>query len=538
MRTVMIVDDEMSVVSGLIEHIPWSELGLAVTMTAVDGEEALEKIRARQPDIVITDVYMPKMDGLTLIQHLREEFPDIYIVIHSGYDEFDNARIAMRYGVQYFLLKPSMVAEITGVLQEVTREMEVQEKQQQLLARFEAEQQTYLHYMQDAYIREMLVTRYKEQDIPLEKLKLLGLDVNTPVVVATIALLRPPYLTKSKEREWQLIKYGSSNIVREMIREAQEEDRLAIHLVDHAEQTMVLVFFAKQPELDLLEISKRITSGMVENILLYLKLSLSVGIGEVKHGLHQLIDSYLESLKALEAADYQAVNRVYTYREVHGSDERGECRYPYSLLRDVYQAIDDQELERLIEIWERAEQELLSDGRLPFYIIQNLCISLIGILMTTGDEDSSVQAHMHTLTARFAEVYAMASAKELCAWMRRWLAEWVKRSAAQSGRRSNRLVQEVKQYVRDHYDQEITLTEIADRLYVNRNYLSQLFKRVTGESFVTYLNRFRIEKAKERMREKHYLISEISEMVGYQNPTYFSQVFKSITGKSPSEFYK
>ena len=270
MRTVMIVDDETSVVQGLIEHIPWSDLGLAVTMSAVDGQEALEKIRITQPDIVITDVYMPKMDGLTLIQHLREEFPDIYIVIHSGYDEFDNARIAMRYGVQYFLLKPSMVAEITNVLREVTREMDVQEKQQQLITQFEAEQQTYLHYMQDAFIREMLVTRYKEQDIPVEKLKLLQLDMNTPVVVATIALIRPPYLTKSKEREWQLIKYGSSNIVREMIREAQVNGRLAIHMVDYSEQSLVLVFFAKHPEVDLLEASKRITAGMVDNILLYL----------------------------------------------------------------------------------------------------------------------------------------------------------------------------------------------------------------------------------------------------------------------------
>jgi len=537
MRTVMIIDDETSVVNGLIEHIPWSDLGLAVTMTAVDGQEALEKIRAGKPDIVITDVYMPKMDGLTLIQHLREEFPDIYIVIHSGYDEFDNARIAMRYGVQYFLLKPSTVAEIRGVLQEVTQEMDVQEKRQQLLARFEAEQQTYLHYMQDAFIREMLVTRYKEQDIPVEKLKLLRLDVNTPVVAAAISLIRPPYLTKSKEREWQLIKYGSSNIVREMIREAQE-DKLAIHLVDYSDSMLVLVFFARQPELDLLEASKRITAGMIDNILLYLKLSLSVGIGEIKQGVYELIDSYLESLKALEAADYHAVNRVYTYREVHGSDERARCRYPYSLLKDVYQAIEEQEFGRLTGIWERAEQELLSDSRLPFYIIQNLCISLIGILMTAGDDDSNMQAHMNTLSARFAEVYALASAKELCAWMRRWLVDWVKSNEAHSGRKTSRLVQEVKQYVRDHYDQEITLTEIADKLYVNRNYLSQLFKRVTGESFVTYLNKFRIEKAKERMREKHYLISEISEMVGYQNPTYFSQVFKSITGKSPSEFYK
>src|SRR5690606_13409772 len=105
-------------------------------------------------------------------------------------------------------------------------------------------------------------------------------------------------------------------------------------------------------------------------------------------------------------------------------------------------------------------------------------------------------------------------------------------------KKSHKLIRAVKDYVKNGYAQEITLADIADSLYVNRNYLSQLFKQVTGETFVNYLNKFRIEKAKEILRERHYMIYEVSEMVGYQNPTYFSQVFKSITGVSPSEFYK
>jgi len=537
MRTVMIVDDETSVVKGLVEHIPWSDLGLEVTMTAEDGQEALEKIRAKQPDIVITDVYMPRMDGLTLIQHLREEFPSIYIVIHSAYDEFDNARLAMRYGVQYFLLKPSMIDEIAAVLQEVVREMDVQEKQNQLLERFEAEQQTYLQYMQDTFLREMLTTRYKPDDIPIEKLRLLKLDVDTPVVVATVSLIRPPYLTKSKEREWQLLKYGAINIVREMIQKAQERNQLDIHLIDYSDSTLVLIFFAKQSDIGLADAAKNISSGMIDNILMYLKLSLSVGIGGVKFGVCELIDSYLESLQALEAADYNAVNRVYTYQEVRGGI-REEYRYPYSLFKDVHRAIEEHELSRVTEIWERFEREVLPNSHLPFYIMQNICLSLIGILMTLYDDNQNMQTHMEKLSERMKDIYAQTSSQELCGWMKQWLVDWVQQIEEQSGKKSNRLVEEVKEYVKQHYHEDISLMEIAEKLYVNRNYLSQLFKRVTGESFVTYLNKFRIEKAKEKMRENHYLISEISEMVGYQNPTYFSQVFKSITGKSPSEFYK
>lgn len=539
MRTVMIVDDERHVIQGLLEHIPWSELGMEVTAAAQDGEEALEKVRRVRPDLVITDIYMPKMDGLTLIKHLREEFPDIQIVINSGYDEFDNARIAMSYGVQYFLLKPSMVSEICSVLRELVQEMEVQEKNKKLLETFEENQQSYLLYMKDSFIRELLTTRYRPDDIPSEKLAMLNWSKDMCVAAASLTLIRPPYLTKSREREWQLMKFSSGNIIQEILLEERERNQVEIHAVDYSDLSYVIVFLSKNAETDLLEIGKQIAGRIIDHILMYLKLSVTAGIGEVKRGVHELISSYLESQKALEAADYHAVNRVYTYQEVHGQEPEINLPSPYGLLRDIYCAIDEREPHRIPEIWRSFEEEVLSDHHLPLFITQNVCISLIGILTTEIRREQEMKQHMERISRWYQEIRAQGSTRDLCAWMRRWLDEWQKQECERwAGKKSNHLVEQVKEYVRHHYDQEITLTEIADSLYVNRSYLSQLFKRVTGETFVTYLNRFRIEKAKERMREKHYLISEISEMVGYQNPTYFSQVFKSITGKSPSEYYK
>lgn len=538
-KTVMIVDDEPNVVKGLLEHIPWSELELTVELTASDGEEALEKIRQHPPDILITDVYMPKMDGLTLIQHVIQEFPNVYVVIHSGYDEFDNARIAMRYGVQHFLLKPSTISEISTVMQEIMQEMSVQEKRQKLLERFEDQQLDYQHYVKDAFVRELLVTRYQPSDIPTEKLELLKLTKDTSVVAASLRLIRPPYLTKSKEREWQLMKFGSGNIIHEMIQELSSSDHLDVHAVDYSDSTFVIVFFSTGTEAELQAISKQVTSRMIDNILLYMKLSLSVGIGEVKQGVHELINSFLESQRALEAADYQEMNRVFTFSEVHGSKKTWNYHYPFDVLKEIYSAIHNREPTRIIDIWQQFESELLTENRLPLFVTKNICISLIGVVMMDQASQQDVDKHMRSISEWFAQIHEQPSTMELCGWMRRWIEEWTKQEREElTGNRGHILVHELKEYVRNHYDEEITLTEIAEKLYVNRNYLSQLFKRVTGETFVTYLNKYRIEKAKEKMREKHYLISEISEMVGYQNPTYFSQVFKSITGKSPSEFYK
>src|SRR5690554_4144941 len=102
MRSVLIVDDDHSVRTGLSAHVNWEKLRLNVCATAQDGKEALEKISNHQPDIVITDIYTPEMDGLELIQRINEQFPHVNAVIHSGYNHFENARKAIQYGVKHF----------------------------------------------------------------------------------------------------------------------------------------------------------------------------------------------------------------------------------------------------------------------------------------------------------------------------------------------------------------------------------------------------------------------------------------------------
>src|SRR5690554_5273704 len=118
-KSVLIVDDDKNTINGLLDHVPWEKLGIPSVDYAQNGLDALDKIREKEPNILITDIYMPKMGGLLLIQQVRQEFPNINIVVHSGYDDFDNARQAMKYGVQHFLLKPSIVPEIEAVMNEI-----------------------------------------------------------------------------------------------------------------------------------------------------------------------------------------------------------------------------------------------------------------------------------------------------------------------------------------------------------------------------------------------------------------------------------
>ena len=268
-KKVMIVDDDQSVIKGLLDHIAWSKLNMHVMSTVSNGEDALSSIRQNQPDILITDIYMPKMTGLELIKQINSEYPGIYIIIHSGYNHFDNAREAIKYGVKHFFLKPSTVAEIETVLREINQDMQAEEKQQALLAQYNKQSIEYLNYTKDALIREMLVTRYSPTKMPVEKLELLKLPIDTNMLVASLWLIRPPYLTKSKEREWQLMKFSSGNIIKETIEEQKEiyDPKIDIHVVDFTDTTFVLVFIAKEKSIELNKPCYNLTKKIIENIL-------------------------------------------------------------------------------------------------------------------------------------------------------------------------------------------------------------------------------------------------------------------------------
>lgn len=538
MKSLIIVDDDMTVIDGLMKHIDWAKFGIEVQDTATNGEEALQKIAQRPPDMVITDIYMPKMDGLKLIEHLREDHPSIYIIIHSGYDDFENARRAMRLGVQHFFYKPATVSEIESVMLEIVQDIEVKRKQQRLQEQYNAQRKQYLSYTKDAFIRELLTTRYKAADIPQEKLELLQLSADADIVVASLALIRPPYLTKSKEREWQLMKFGAGNIIQETIEKEAMTDKADIGVINYSDTTFVLVFSAKQPGQAMQQISRELTERIGGYLLLYLRLSFIGGIGGVKAGVHEMINSFLESQRSLEAGEYQEINKVFTFDEVYGLEPQSTPHYPLDLLKEIQDAIERKEHERLLEIWETAEQEVLVKNRIPLVLIQHVCISAISAFLMEHQDFLQVSGKQPSMADLIREICAKPNSAALCRYMKGLLDNWIAQLKTDlSSKKSNKLIQSVKDYVEQYYDREITLAEIADSLYVNRNYLSQLFKKVTGETFVTYLNKFRIELAKEKLKDGQYMVYEVSEMVGYQNATYFSQVFKSITGVSPSDYY-
>ncbi|MFS0873794.1 response regulator [Paenibacillus xylanilyticus] len=533
MKTIMLVDDDPHTIKALTDHIEWPSLGLRIAGTASNGVDALEQFERLRPDLVMTDVYMPGMTGLEVTQALRRNHPHLPIIILSGYDEFENARAAMRWGVNHFLLKPAEVEEIESVLREVLLEQEVRERHEQLERTYKQEIGKVVPYLRKQFLHELLTTRYLADELPQERMDYVGIRMSSQVRAISLQLNRPGFLARMKERDWQLLRYGAADIIQETVKEqtAHMQDS-QVEVLDYSDQVFVLLLFGGEGMSGQIEI---LVERMIDQIFTYLKMEMSAGIGTTKEHICEVMDSYLESREALEMAEFQGGSRVYAYDSI----EKVETNVTdYSLLlRQWNESWADMRTDLAEEVWLQIRR-LFEDGICTsIQDVQVVAVSLFDTLIHSWNRQYPLLQPPLAMSEFLRDIQSKYSLQDLLCWMDAIIGDWIEQTRKEiTEKKSNRLVDQVKQYVEQHYADEISFEAIAKGLFVHPKYLSQLFKRVTGQNFVSYLNGYRIQKAMDLLQSGHYMVYEVSEMTGFRNATYFSQVFKMLTGKSPSEF--
>ncbi len=536
MKSIMLVDDDPHIIRALSEHIDWAALDLHVAGTAANGTEALELFYDLRPDLLMTDVYLPGMNGLELTRKLRGDYPNLPIIILSGYDEFENARAAMRWGVSHFLLKPAEVDEITSVLQEVMLEYDVRERHEQLESSYRQEIGRVLPYLRKQFMKELLTTRYRPDQLAQERMDYIGVKHQERVRAVSLQLNRPKFMARMKERDWQLLRYGAADIIREHAAlYAQQSGHGQVELVDYSDRVFVLVLLEEQST-TALDALHTLLERMIQHIFTYLKIELSAGIGMCKPHLCDLMDSYLESCEALENAEFQGGRGIYYYE--HDMLQQSPVPDHSAALRQWNDAWNDMRTDAALDIWHALRSQLES-GSCLLPDVQVVAVSLFDTLIHSWNRRYPRLAPPLSMSDFLRDIQSKYVLSELTSWMDQVIHNWLEHiKREQAEKKSNRLVAQVKQYVEEHYAEEISFEAIARSLYVHPKYLSQLFKRMTGENFVSYLNQYRVERALALLESGQYMVYEVSEMTGFRNATYFSQVFKMVTGKSPSEIVR
>lgn len=488
MLKVLIVDDEEIIRKSLNMMIPWAELGCTVVATARNGVEAYQQVSDNYPDIIITDVMMPVMDGLELIEKVRMLDGDAEFIVLSGYGEFGLAQKAMRFGVRHYLLKPTKKADLVKILKSVVGEIE--EKEQRRKEEYLKLVREYGFYFQKGILLELLNNPASTNSILERNRHILGLEgVEDACLLGVDADI-------SRYRSSVLDIYNYCKVRKTELLMSPVLGNGVIYCILHIENIAAAD-----------EFRQHVVSGNYDISVFHLD-SISAIFSELMH--------HIGGCKEIRIFDVAG---------------RSECLFnDNGFVRKIMALGSD--IARHAQSGDDVQPLMDELGRVLSSCSLDEAKSVLLSLATTlhGNEDDAIGDHLLSI------MRGAGSVDEIVTYVRR-LVQHQLSTAAEDG---SYPVRTIKKYVEQNLSSEsISLKWIAENLLgMNVGYLSKLFLKETGVKFSDYVSRLRIASAKQLMSVYHEsMIQEIAQEVGFgNNPRYFSQVFRKYEGVTPTEY--
>ncbi|MFB9326072.1 response regulator [Paenibacillus aurantiacus] len=536
MLKVLIVEDERTVREGIAESIEEMQCGFRLCGQAGDGEEALRLIDRLAPDIVITDIRMPRMDGLELVQAAKREQPGLEFILLSGHNDFEYAKTALRLGVSDYLLKPCKPEELMDTL--------ISAKQKIAKTR---ETEHSLHQSLAAVMEKTLVRWLQSPPQPLEnrsrQLEMWGEPIEAAHIYAGIVRFdetgSPHTQSPSpyQPRDMELIRYAAENVMRETLQTPSRGSTIVFRCGSD------LVWLAnRQPadEVHLAACRTKLTQ-LRTNLEQFLRISVSIGVGGLADSIDELHLSYDQAAEALNARFYEG---------------RGSILFYHDLLAGALAAADNAWQDKALE---RLEEQILHDLRtMNFEHALDGAETWIERLRSSphyGQSGASLKT-----TAFLLELQKLAQEQHAAAF--EWklqMVDWLKQlplietiddlstlvkslirglvAVLTSMTPTHRTVAAALDIIHAKYQTNLTLDAVAKEVFVSKTYLSSLFKQGLGINFLDYLHQYRVEQAKPLLKQ-HYKIYAVAKLVGYQEERHFSATFKKWSGLTPSQYQK
>ncbi|MEK8128233.1 response regulator [Paenibacillus filicis] len=522
---VMLVDDEYMVLDTLISKVRWSLLGMEVVATAANGQQALEKCAMHKPDLILTDLTMPVMDGLELIATLRRDFTDVRFAVLTAHKEFDYAQRAVELKALSYLLKTPMNTEDIEHTLRACAETIRSERSLHSRARY-AEQMMAQHAweIRRRALGDLLRGMHIGDRQLGELFPWIGSAGARPVVLGiyVTVLHRHEFYARYPEADHALLDYTMLQVAYEIVQELAEGTVLPYR---PGEAMLVLGLSAYEGQAQSEGIVQQLHQRLTRWLHKYFGVSVIFGIGSAASGISSLRRTLQEAMLAAEAAFYEQgpIHRHLDFR---------------------------------IKVWDRIDPQgwaVLESKARAAWSSPDIDERLGGL----RDFAASVKAHRPhpgTLKQRTAlwleeagavslsrnDWIALADNSAMEPWLETLEALLVRLPRHASGGREGLHpdIQKAVEFILKHLGENLTLTRVAEHIHMNPSYLSHLFKEETGDNFLDFVTFQRIGKAKEYLASAKYKNYELAEKIGFVSYPHFCTVFKKMTGLTPSEYKK
>lgn len=516
MRTAMIVDDEILSVRMLSHIIDWNAYGVTICATAEDGIDALAKCRECHPDIILTDIRMPRMDGLEFIRTVKAESPETEFILISAYADFSYVKKAMELGCTNYLLKPVDERELEETLKTITHKIDVK-----ILEEHRVRENRELMARQDLnrFMRTGSGWNRLEENPCMHGgafgdyrlCSILPVDNSINDYVENSSLLEGGLETVEKElADFLKERYGGLLL-------GYEEDCFVWLLMDGGEFPV--------------EWSGEIRRYFQETFHMEVHICFTMVHDDLKK-----LPMVFERLKRLRKFSFYIGDTPvlgYGYNCEEAAFDQLDLLERTKLAAAAVQARDVQKAGEIVrEVLEESVNQ--SPSFLP--LVYEFCYQVVcAVREQLSPEEQGKPENTPLVKTSYQEVAEIPTAEGLEHFMEGAL-RVLGGEAGGKKPRYGRLVQEGCAYLEEHFDSNISLDEMCGKLAVSKNYFCYLFKRETGESVWSYLTEIRLKRSKELLLTTDYKSYEIAYMVGYDNPSYFSRLFKKSTGMTPNGY--
>ena len=529
MLKVFLVEDEFVMREGIKNNIDWNSHGYEFCGEASDGELAFPMIQKLNPDIVITDIKMPFMDGLELSRLIKKELPFTEIIILSGYEEFEYAKEAIKIGVSQYLTKPINGEELLREVDLLAEKISEKRKEREI-------REKYVREMEENFLGERknlfqyLVTGSKSMSELLEISDKLNIDLSA--IWYRVALVKIQSMNHARDE------YSNSLVQIEQKLKAIDADR-GLLVFDRNLEGQALIFKADSRE-ELDKIQNDYLGKMRDLLGDYTQIRYFVGIGMPVNRLSELPSSFEQASHAFAHRYLVKESCIWNYEEMEQNVYHDE---EFNISNVNPKQLDRSKLREFLKFGDREEviyfvEEYFKDlgpnamksNMFRQYIILDAYFCVVDFL-------DSLQLQKDELEPLDITSGILQSEETAIKYVIRIIEKALELREKTASNRYGGIVDEVMKYIDKNYaDEDLSLNVLASHVNFSPNHLSMVFSQQTGKTFIKYLTDFRMNKAKELLRCTGKRSSEISLEVGYKDPHYFSYLFKKTQGMTPTQY--
>lgn len=512
--SIVIVDDDNHVLDGIKAILSRSDLPCEVIGMASNGEEGLEMIINKQPDLIITDIYMPKMNGIEMIRSLREKKFQQKIIILSGYSEFKHAQQALKLKIEDYLSKPASRATIIQTVEGVLDQLEEQQRNQSNYQKYKMKVKQYEKYLTEELIESAIKGQLNFTSLQRNKQKI----INEWAAHLYLPIRLSFSISNQNAQGYghQLIHFAITNIIEDTMYDFD----LGYYYIETDQINSILCLYVPESKKSFLSSQYSLIINKIKNNLSrILSIEINDEIGDFISTWQETI-SNIHKLLMSPADDNQSVEDIIEIRPIQ---------------RELSRTIQSTNIESIKKTLDNFFNQIMDNAYIPS-IAMRIGIELWSTfkyeLENTGVNTLDQFDQLSNPYQQFPQLHSWT---ELYDIFQKLVEALENEPIFQENIRHSKLIDDVLKYVEENLDKPITLNKISEELYISRNYLGRIFKEHMNISFTEYLTNTRINKARKLLLTGNYMIYEVADIVGFENPAYFSALFKKVLGYPPSQ---